>query len=732
MKLEWNRTRVGTNVGGVYYLGDADPATGESSGGSSGGNPFSSGGNSTSFTSMSKGYVREGLNSFVVYADQNGDGDYTPGEPFGFVRDVDVGWQGAKFSVELSETSPIFARVNVRTEENDRVNLYGVYSDTMFITNIMDLATAQSVDEASMTDGGRYIHVRIDRYAVNGRLIGPEAGQLNIDDRVLVDKYIDTNVRCVFHEGDFLDPSEFDIDWSTFEEISESPEIAEKLGDNPDITSVAYRIVVDNALVVSPATNNLSLACVFTRRFDADDGVSRQIPTDLEDVVCHGARPTFSWSMGSKNTYTAFQLQILDGGSVVYDSGVQLAPCRSPDGKYTWTAPISVGDQMPSGQILSTTGNYTWRVAMYNAKFKPHPFVDAFSQKASFRTDVDAQQDTDDDGFNAINVCVKYTGPVDVLAFCDDASVKGKVRLQAFTTADFSGKARFQEAGSTDTKIVSVPASQTIVTGKDEIADASHTMANAKLIGLPKGTYYIRAYIDSNGNFEKDEWESWGQATVPVTVGPGQPAPVVGLYIEDADTDEDWVPDAYEYVKRGGLDKNDGEAKISGEFLMSAKLYEAVAADTLEAGVSTYLSGATLTAFQYADAIGTLLDVESSGEKTTIDAIREAVEKKVKPGTVKITSIAFDPVGQKVVLAVDAEVADTVAGKLLSNIYVFDSAAEAKVTVNVYRKDSLVQAEWVLVHTEPDVAVGVHSQYVEVDLPDGDYTSGFYRVDIVQ
>ncbi|MBR2355902.1 MAG: hypothetical protein IKA69_05960, partial [Kiritimatiellae bacterium] len=732
VKLEWNRTRVGTNVGGVYYLGDADPATGESSGGSSGGNPFSSGGNSTSFTSMSKGYVREGLNSFVVYADQDGDGDYTPGEPFGFVRDVDVGWQGAKFSVELSETSPIFARVNVRTEENDRVNLYGVYSDTMFITNIMDLATAQSVDEASMTDGGRYIHVRIDRYAVNGVQLGVGAGQLNIDDRVLVDKYIDTNVRCVFHEGDFLDPSEFDIDWSTFEEISESPEIAEKLGDNPDITSVAYRIVVDNALVVSPATNNLSLACVFTRRFDADDGVSRQIPTDLEDVVCHGARPTFSWSMGSKNTYTAFQLQILDGGSVVYDSGVQLAPCRSPDGKYTWTAPISVGDQMPSGQILSTTGNYTWRVAMYNAKYKPHPFVDAFSQKASFRTDVDAQQDTDDDGFNAINVCVKYTGPVDVLAFCDDASVKGKVRLQAFTTADFSGKVRFQEAGSTDTKIVSVPASQTIVTGKDEIADASHTMANAKLIGLPKGTYYIRAYIDSNGNFEKDEWESWGQATVPVTVGPGQPAPVVGLYIEDADTDEDWVPDAYEYVKRGGLDKNDGEAKISGEFLMSAKLYEAVAADTLEAGVSTYLSGAALTAFQYADAIGTLLDVESSGEKTTIDAIREAVEKKVKPGTVKITSIAFDPVGQKVVLAVDAEVADTVAGKLLSNIYVFDSAAEAKVTVNVYRKDSLVQAEWVLVHTESDVAVGVHSQYVEVDLPDGDYTSGFYRVDIVQ
>ena len=43
-----------------------------------------------------------------------------------------------------------------------------------------------------------------DRYAVNGVPIGPNAGQINLPDRVLVDKYIDCNVRCVFHEGDFL------------------------------------------------------------------------------------------------------------------------------------------------------------------------------------------------------------------------------------------------------------------------------------------------------------------------------------------------------------------------------------------------------------------------------------------------------------------------------------------------------------------------------------------------
>ena len=491
-------------VGVVYRLAEPDA-------------PGAGGGSNANFTRQSLGYVREGLYKIVAYADRDNNGDYTPGEPFGFVRDVDVGWQGGKFAVELTETSPIFGRINIQTEGNDREALYGEYSDTIHIlgpTNPLP----------------RRVHVRVDRYSVNGVRLGTGIGEINLPDRVLVDKYIDCNVRCVFHEGDFLNDGEFDIDWSTFEDISANEHIAEL--PNHDITSVAYRIVVDNALVVSPATNNLSLACVFTRRFDAADGVSRQIPTDLEDVVCHGARPTFSWSMNGRNTYTAFQLQILSGTTVVYDSGVRHAPCMDPEGRYTWTAPISVGDQMPSGHILSAHGNYTWRVAMYNAKFKPSPYVNAFSAAATFRTDVNVQQDVDDDGFNAINVCVKYTGPSEVIAACDSASIAGKVRLQAFTTADFSG----------------VPASQTFVTNRAEIANASHTMANAKLIGLPAGTYYLRAYIDTNGNFEKDEWESWGQATVSVTVGAGLVAPVVGLYIEDADTNQNWVPDAIEYV----------------------------------------------------------------------------------------------------------------------------------------------------------------------------------------
>ena len=498
-------------VGVVYYLGEPDA-------------PGGGGGSNANVTRQSLGYVREGLNSFVVFADQNNDGDYTPGEPFGFVRDVEVGWQGAKFTVELTETSPIFGRINIQTEENDREAIYGEYSDTIHI-------------QGPTNPLPRRVHVRVDRYSVNGVPLGIGPGKVNLVDRVLVDKYIDGDVRCLLHEGDFLGDylgeEQFDIDWSYFEDEVYYSSLSDLYGDDP--VEMSYRIVVDNALVVNPATNNISLSCVFVRRFDAYN--ARQVPYDLADVVCYGARPTFSWTMGIKNTYTAFRLQILNNATIIYDSNIQRAPAKDENDRFVWTAPISVGDQTPCfvrgttprGRILSATSNYTWRVSMYNAKFK----TDKWSAVAALRTDVNAVRDVDDNGFNAINVCVKYTGPKSVIWRCDVTnSVTDKVRLQAFTTADFSG----------------VPSSQTFAANRDEIADASHTTATARLIGLPAGTYYLRAYVDTNGNFEKDDWESWGQATVPVVVGAGNPAPLVSVYIEDADTNQNWVPDAIEYV----------------------------------------------------------------------------------------------------------------------------------------------------------------------------------------
>ena len=704
VKIAWSRMSIGSNIGGTYYLGDPDK-----SGAVEGNGGEESGDGEQNFSAASRGYVREGLNSFVVFADQNHDGDYTAGEPFGYVNGVDVGWQGAKFTVELTETSPVFARVNVKTEENDRVALYGIYSDTIIITNLALTAGNENSGSESGDGGLRYLHVRVDRHSVNGVQLGIGDNKINLPDRILVDKYMDLGVRSFLHEGDFISEGEFDIDWSYFDEIAYDSALGGLIGTElgPDPVEVGYRVVVDNSLLVSPVTNNISLSYVFTRRFDSYD--NRAIPVDLANVVTYGSRPTFSWSMGKSNTYTAFRLQIRDGtnvnAKVVYDSGINRAPAKNREGRYEWTAPIAPGDVMPTGETLEANGNYWWYVSMYNSKFN----WDAYSKEAGvFRTLVNAQQDVDDRGYNAIAVTVKYTGPEAVLT-------NAAVRLEAFTTADFSGENY----------------SRVVVTNKADIADSSKIIPNAKLIGLPAGTYYVRAYIDSNNNFKKDVWESWGSVAESVTVGAGIAMPNVGLYIEDADTDDDWVPDALEYAQSGRLDANDAKALVSGEFILSDKLSGAVNAGGFDAGVSTTLSGVTLSAFQYADAMSTLLLGEMSGEKSSLDAIRAAVEKTIKGDSVKITSITFDPTKRKVVLTVDAEVADSIAGKLFSKIYDFTSPDSVAVTVKVYKKDSLVQANWTLVETK-NCSIGKTEQYVEVGLSGNDYTSGFYKVEIEQ
>ena len=92
MRVTWESKLItGGNVH-TYYLGKADaPAA----------------------NNNSLGHVKEGLNTFVAFYDFNADGMYTPGEPFGYIRDVDIGWNFAKASIELTDTSIVSMRYNI-------------------------------------------------------------------------------------------------------------------------------------------------------------------------------------------------------------------------------------------------------------------------------------------------------------------------------------------------------------------------------------------------------------------------------------------------------------------------------------------------------------------------------------------------------------------------------------------------------------------------------------------
>ena len=657
-------------------------------------------------------HLREGRNTFVCFVDEDGNGEYTAGEPFGVVRGVDVGWSGAAFDVELTETHPIFGRVDM-AGNNDRAVWYGSDSGNLEVLDLSggDSSTGDATTGSGETlpNGGRKIHVRVDRYAVNGVQIGTSSDQVPLTlNRVLLDKWLTIGARAYIHEGDFLENGAFDIDWDYLtKDVVGSPAVLLRF-EGGEVNSVSYRVVIDNEEFIHPMATNKVLSVAFTRTFDK----VQQKAQGLEAMLVYGARPTFRWTTNGLNSYTAFKLRILDSaGTVVYESAMTRMPAVDAENRYTWKAPFFVGDQTPQGRVLEHAGNYKWCVSLYNAKFRKDLYCDA----APFTTFVGQQGEMDDYGYGRVSASVKYAGPPKVLERCESlSSPKGIVRIQAFETADFAG----------------VPEAQTFVTNRASLVDTTNLLANVTLRGLRPGTYYLRAYIDSDGDFEKDDWESWGRAKASVAVVAGKTSESVEIWIEDADIDGDWLPDAWEYATYGNLTTKNATVDPNGEIVLRSTTYAALM--NVTTGASATPSGSSLTLFQNIEAARLLLGLGSDASADSAAAVRAAVEKRIKPDTVKITSLdidAADPVHPQVVLTVGAEVADTAAGNLLSPAYSLPTATTVK--LRVYKKASLVDASWSWVKDVPVTVSTVLDEPVRVDVGE-DFSSGFFKVDVVQ
>jgi hypothetical protein len=84
----------------------------------------------------------------------------------------------------------------------------------------------------------------------------------------------------------------------------------------------------------------------------------------------------------------------------------------------------------------------------------------------------------------------------------------------------------------------------------------SDVSTNVVLEGIAPGDYYVMAFIDANGNKRRDAWESWGYVCKVGTDASDKWTPVPTsvssakvdvqsrfLVIEDADVNQNWVPD---------------------------------------------------------------------------------------------------------------------------------------------------------------------------------------------
>ena len=625
------------------------------------------------------GHLREGKNTFVVsvVASNSTDLASTPAI-MGIVRNVDVGWSKAEFEVELTDQSPICPRPA----------LPEVTTSSGSSSSAAASSTAQPLDPST--------HIYVYRYAVD------EADPSFFDHGPIIAKEIGS--RTSLHEGDFLSDTDFDLDWTGFQrEVMNN--IVVRTEDFP-VTSVTYRVYLQ-PVDISGVSNDVPYVA-FTRNFGQSRATAVPVSPGESETIFYGARPTFSWRMvGDRaDTYTAFAIQVKSGNTVVWNSGKQLAPPRNVNGDYEWTAPLYAGDQTMFGKVFANTNNYTWSVTMYNAKYQS----DDWSTNRTFRVNVYAADEPNAAGYYGLAAKVKYFGPGKVNT--DASKTNGVLRVEAYTSPDFSGE----------------PAGRTFVRDLTSLTNAAHEV-NATIIGLKPGTYYVRAYLDSDGDFSRSDWESWGYACMrgdtvtkaiyaptAFTVGDGVEMPTALVYVEDCDVDQDCLPDVWEYDE-AGTDKTDFLLK-KGPMENANNGYISVNPD-LMASINDLINGGS--SLRLLSAVPGRMSSAVAALMLGVPSVEPSLDEK----TLAIKSLTLAE--GTVTLTLGAEADDPAAG----TVFVTDGLVRA--TVVVKYADSL-DGEWgsKTVEIEKQIEEGAVSETLTFSLKELglDASKGFFKVEL--
>ena len=502
----------------------------------------------------SSGYLREGKNIVSAFFDLNGDGNWTAGEPYGVAPVVDVGWWKATTEIELTDTHPSMARFDLSAAlggSSSSGSSSGSGSGSQSGAAITDRSANGSFYPDTIPTNGTLnvpplteLRLRVVRTAVNGLKV-PGASAFG---EVVLDRTFNASFKPLFTEADLLAEGQLDLDWGGV-----WPVWRDVIGGGDatfaDIESATYRVVVGNGTTSSlfNEENNV-LPVEFTNAFEPWDDQSRTTPLTPQGTIDSG-RPTFTWRHDNTigKSYPAFQLRVWkeNGTTLVYDSGVRKAPPRSADGVYTWTAPLYANMVTDRGQVFATTNNYKWSVSMLDAKFTTFRSSET---KVNFRLECSGVSGSISD-YGTVALKVKYFGPGTV-STAATSSRNNLIRVQAFDTPDFTGD----------------PAGEAYVADVADLSSTTNLAINARIIGLAPGTYYVRAFIDTNGDGVRQDWESWGYAnyvgTEQSTVynpkglkidGDSMNVPEAAIYIEDADTDDDGFPDVYEWNQKSNL-----------------------------------------------------------------------------------------------------------------------------------------------------------------------------------
>ncbi len=361
--------------------------------------------------------------------------------------------------------------------------------------------------------------------------------------------------------------------------------------------------------------------------------------------IVSSARPEFQFSLAPEFTEFRFRLvrRIDETGDwvaanqvTVFDERI-LAPGRFYNAQtgnrdlVVWKTPIALGDVWTNGVAFEQGRQYQWAINAYSPAEKGGTATAvAVFQAAS--ASVPGTEYPIFSGKGVIDVDVSYPSAMVALG-----SGRPFIRVQAFRSKSFNG-----------------------------IPDASVkclTEGSCRLMGLESGeSYYIRAYIEQGGGAAtRDKWESWGYYRADnASANPFEPVAVkaqgfgtahepYAIVIRDCDTDNDLLPDAYEWATWGNL--SHGVSEVAAQVKKSLSFGKSPLAVLAEdAAFFTDADGDGLSDYDEFLSGSNPALADSDG-----DGISDALERVLgfdasMPETLKITSISLDADGS---LAVD-------------------------------------------------------------------------------
>lgn len=495
------------------------------------------------------GSLVEGPCAIFAHLDLNQDGNWNAGEPCGVLpmdvsfRSVtpvvlNIGWSQNSAEIALCDFKKDYFRYDFKTGLRTEDVLFG--SDIAGIPISKDL---------------KRFRVRMFK-------------QRGITRSTILDKWL-TN-RNYLHEGDFIRRSQRGTNNMLF---------GFNYGLQAESTAAIYKIYVGTEEVL---TDNL-LVYTYTNRMSTvqDNGEEYPDPKIISPMnyeKVYEATPVFKWSM--HEDFSSFYLTIRKGtstGPTVYESGLLTVPTRNvSDGTYTFRPDLFANNKLPSGHVFTTNTIYYYRFAGGDStKYDDGSVIldDTYklSNWVTFNLATALTVTSNKTDYCIVPVVVRYSDPPQ--GFSD----AGMLYVLAYDTPDFTGPIM----GGFNMRIDN--------TVWNTITNPANTTVTGNVVGLvPSASaneYYFTAFMDSNNNKERDVWESWGYSNYTGTniivssstklsdtsvyrslygkmrapydpksfsVSAGVTNTTVIIDIEECDTDNDGLPDIYEYEQNPG------------------------------------------------------------------------------------------------------------------------------------------------------------------------------------